>query len=132
MHGYINGPIAFRGKVYVLSYDGMWYTLNPSNGSIVSRKSLPIIGVGVPVVINGVLYSITDALAVLNADGSTKWSVPVTGKYPFIDDVQDGIIYVSGRGSGIYAYSAANGSLLWHYEGYLPQLNGQVLVTIVP
>ncbi len=132
MHGYINGPIAFRGKVYVLSYGGMWYTLNPSNGSIVSRKTLPIIGVGVPVAINGVLYSITDALAVLNADGSTKWSVPVTGKYPFIDDVQDGIIYVSGRGSGIYAYSAANGSLLWHYEGYLPQLNGQVMVTIVP
>jgi hypothetical protein len=31
----------------------------------------------------------------------------------------------------VYAYSATNGSLLWHYEGYLPQPDGILLVTIV-
>lgn len=129
MRGYINGPLMLSGKVYVMSYDSVWYTLNPANGSIEAHKTLSNAG---SVVINGVLYNITDTtLGVLNPDGSTKWSVPVVGKYPFIDDVQNGIIYVSGRGSGIYAYSAANGVFLWHYEGYLPQPNGQVIVTIV-
>lgn len=128
MRGYINGPITLSGKVYVMSYDSIWYTLNPANGSIEAHKTLSNAG---PVVSNGVLYNITDTtLGVLNPDGSTKWSVPVVGKYPFIDDVQNGIIYVSGRGSGIYAYNATNGMFLWHYEGYLPQPNGQVIVTI--
>ena len=134
LRGYINGPTAaFNGKVYVMSYDSVWYTLSASSGAIESQKTLPNNGVSSPVAINGVLYSITDTtLAMLNPDGSARWSVPVTGKYPFIDDVQGGVIYVSGRGSGIYAYSASNGSLLWHYEGYLPQPDDIVLVTIVP
>jgi outer membrane protein assembly factor BamB len=89
-------------------------------------------GVSAPIAIHGILYYITDTtLSVIHPDGSTRWSVPVKGKYPFIDDVQNNIIYVSGRGSGVYAYSAANGSLLWHYEGYLPQPEGILLVTIV-
>ncbi|HKV57112.1 MAG TPA: PQQ-binding-like beta-propeller repeat protein [Ktedonobacteraceae bacterium] len=115
-----------------MSYDGVWYTLNPSNGTIEAQKLLSNSGVGAPIAINGVLYNISDTtLSVLNPDGSTKWSVPVTGKYPFINDVQAGIIYVSGRGSGVYAYSATNGSLLWHYGGYLPQPDGIPIVTIV-
>ncbi|HEY3992770.1 MAG TPA: PQQ-binding-like beta-propeller repeat protein [Ktedonobacteraceae bacterium] len=133
MRGYINGPMALNGKVYALAYDGTWYTLSASNGAIEAQKPLPNDGVSSPTLINGVLYSITDTrLSVLNPDGSAKWSVPVTEKYPFIDDVQGGIIYVTGRGSGIYAYNATNGALLWHYEGYLPQPEGIVLVTIVP
>ena len=132
MRGYINGPIALNGNAYVMSYDGVWYTLNPANGSIEAQKTISSGGVGTPTAINGVLYNITDTtLAVLNPDGSAKWSVPVTGKYPFIDDVQNGTIYVSGRGSGVYAYSATNGSLLWHYGGYLPQPDGILIVTIV-
>ena len=132
MRGYINGPTALNGKIYIMSYDGIWYTLNPSNGSIESRRQLPDAGVGAPVAINGVLYNITNTtLSVLNPDGSARWSVPVTGGYPTIDDVQNGIVYVSGRDSGIYAYSATNGALLWHYKGYLPQPDSLVLVTIV-
>ena len=132
MRGYINGPTALNGKIYIMSYDGVWYALNPSNGSIESRRQLPDAGVGAPVAINGVLYNITNTtLSVLNPDGSARWSVPVTGGFPSIDDVQKGIIYVSSRNSGIYAYSATNGALLWHYTGYLPQPDSLVLVTIV-
>jgi outer membrane protein assembly factor BamB len=132
MRGYVNGPTVLNDKVCAMSYDGIWYILNPSNGAIESQKTLANTGISAPIASNGVLYSITDTtLAVLNPDGSAKWSVPVAGKYPLIDDVKGGIIYVSGRGSGIYAYSATNGSLLWHYEGYLPQPDGVSLATIV-
>lgn len=133
IRGYINGPTAFNGKVYAMDYDGTWYTLNASNGAIEAHTALPNGGVSSPTLIHDVLYSITDTrLAVLNPDGSAKWTVPVTEKYPFIDDVQGGIIYVTGRGSGLYAYSTTDGKLLWHYPGYLPQPDGIVLVTIVP
>jgi len=131
MRGYINGPLALGSKVYVMSYDGIWYTLNSANGTIEAQKKLPISGVNTPVAINGVLYAVDTRLAVLNPDGSVKWSVPVSSQYPFIDDVQQGVIYVSGRGSGVYAYSANNGTFLWHYAGYLPQPGGQLYVTIV-
>ena len=137
MRGYLNGPVAYSGNVYVSSYDGVWYTLNLANGAIESQKTLSGGGYGDPVLINGVLYALTESdtnntLAVLNADGSVKWSVRVAGQYPVLDDVQGGIIYLSGRSSGVYAYSATDGKLLWHYEGYLPQPQGQLSVTIVP
>ncbi|HEY7413711.1 MAG TPA: PQQ-binding-like beta-propeller repeat protein [Ktedonobacteraceae bacterium] len=133
MQGYLNGPVAFNGGVYVSSYDDAWYTLNPSSGAIEAQTTLAGSGYGGPVAINGVLYNLADTtLAVLNPDGSTKWSFSITGQYPTLDDVQKGVIYVSGRGSGVYAYSATDGSLLWHYDGYLPQPQGNSLVTIVP
>jgi len=137
MRGYLNGPVAYSGNVYVSSYDGVWYTLNLANGAIEAQKTLSGGGYGDPVLINGVLYDLTESdtnntLAVLNADGSVKWSVRVAGQYPVLDDVQGGIIYLSGRGSGVYAYRATDGKLLWHYEGYLPQPQGQLSVTIVP
>lgn len=131
MRGYINGPLALGSSVYVMSYEGIWYTLNPANGTIEAQKRLSNVGVNMPVAINGVLYTVDTQLAVLYPDGSVKWSVPVSGQYPFIDDVQQGVIYVSGRGSGVYAYSANNGTFLWHYAGYLPQPGGQFYVTIV-
>ena len=62
----------------------------------------------------------------------TKWSVPVNLEHPFIDDVQGGIIYITGRGTGIYAYNATDGTFLWHYAGYLPQLGGSLTVMVVP
>jgi len=133
LQGYLNGPVAFNSGVYVSSYDGIWYALNPSNSAVDAQATLDGSGYGGPVAINGVLYNLTDTtLSVLNPDGSTKWSVSVTGQYPLLDDVQHGVIYVSGRGSGVYAYSATDGSLLWHYGGYLPQPQGISLVTVVP
>jgi outer membrane protein assembly factor BamB len=132
MRGYINGPTVLNNQVYVMSYDGIWYTLNALNGSLESQTTLANSGANAPFLVNGVLYTTTDTnLSTLNPDGSTRWSVTITGKYPFIDDVQNGIIYVTGRGSGIYAYSAADGSLLWHYDGYLPQPDGIASVSVV-
>jgi outer membrane protein assembly factor BamB len=152
MQGYVNAPVASSNQVNVTSYDGIWYTLNASTGAIKSQKQLPGgstvadtgagggtgASAGSPELINGVLYNIAGTtgltpttLAVLNPDGSTKWSAPVTAAYPAIDDVQNGVIYVSGRGTGIYAYSATNGSLLWHYDGYLSQPEGTLTVSVV-
>lgn len=87
--------------------------------------------------VNGVLYNLTEKeannkLYALNFDGSARWSVPVSGKYTIIDDIENGVIYVSGRGSGIYAYSASNGHLLWHYGGYHMQPDAVSLATVVP
>lgn len=135
--GYINGPVAGNGQVHAMDYRGIWYTLNPSNGAIEAQKTLPGEGtdsVNSPVMINGALYSLNNnnTLAALNADGSAKWSVQISGQYPVLEDVQGGTIYVSGRGSGVYAYSATDGHLLWHYVGYLPQPQGNLSVTVVP
>ena len=133
--GYINGPVVFNNSVHALSYDGVWYTFNSSNGAVEAQTGLAG-SYGGPTLINGVLYNLTsdaanNTLSVLNADGSAKWSAPVSGKFPFIDDVQGGIIYVSGRGTGVYAYSATDGHLLWHYAGYLPQPEGILAVSII-
>lgn len=134
MRGYLDGPIAFGGQVHVTSYDGVWYTLNPVSGALETQKMLPGgQGVGNPILIDGVLYDVTNTmLAVLNADGSPKWSVSITGEYPELQDAQNGIIYISARGSGIYAYRSTDGTSLWHYEGTLPQPEGQSMVTVVP
>lgn len=134
---YVNGPVAFDGQVHAMDYNGVWYTLNPSSGAITTKMTLPGEGhdsVASPVWINGTLYSLSsngNELAVLNPDGSAKWSIKAKGLYPSIQDVQGGVIYVSSRGSGVYAYSAADGSLLWHYEGYRTQPESDLLVTAV-
>lgn len=133
MRGYLDSPIVLNGGVYVMSYDAVWYTLNPSNGAIEAQRALPS-GSGPfgTVAISGVLYDNTGtALAVLNPDGSTNWSVPTTGQLPSIDGVLGGIVYVTTRDSGIYAYSASNGASLWHYAGYLPQPDSVLQVAIV-
>lgn len=146
LHNYLS-PLTLNGGVYVMSDNSGWYTLNPANGAIEAQTTLtassyggsinvvggPVVINDGPVAINGVLYDLTNiTLSVLNPDGSTKWSVPITEQYPTLDDVQNGVIYVSGRGSGVYAYSATDGTLLWHYEGYLPQPDGTSSVTVVP
>lgn len=130
------GPMAYNGKVYEMSAH-TWYTLNPTSGAIEAQKTLANNTLGFLSLINGVLYFLTEGnahntLFVLNPDGSTKWSVSVEGEYPIIDDVRDGVVYLSGRGSGVYAYSASDGKFLWHYGGYLMQPDAQSLVTIVP
>lgn len=137
MRGYLNGPVAYSGSLHVSDYAGVWYTLNPASGAIEAHQTISSGGYGDPALINGVLYHLSEnsannTLAALNADGSAKWSVQIVGQYPVLDDVQGGAIYVSGRGSGIYSYSATDGHLLWHYAGYLPQPQGILSATIVP
>lgn len=137
LSGYLNAPIATNGKIAVASYAGTWYNLNPASGSLETQRTLNSGGPGYPVLINHELYGLSsdsanNTLSVLNTDGTTKWSAPVSGVYPFINDVQGGVIYVSGRGNGVYAYSATDGHFLWHYAGYKPQPEGIMSVTIVP
>src|SRR5207248_2341988 len=55
LQGYLHGPIAFNSKVYVDSYDGIWYTLNAANGNIEAQTTLKK-GFSGPTLINGVLY----------------------------------------------------------------------------
>ncbi|HEY6541212.1 MAG TPA: PQQ-binding-like beta-propeller repeat protein, partial [Ktedonobacteraceae bacterium] len=45
LRGYINGPTALNGTAHALSYDGIWYTLKPSNGSIEAQTALSSSGV---------------------------------------------------------------------------------------
>ncbi len=135
--GYLNAPVASNGHVLVMSYSGTWYTLDPASGALQSQKTVPDTAFDWPILVNGVLYNLTEKetnnrLYALNFDGSTRWSVPVSGKYTIIDDIENGVIYVSGRGSGIYAYSASDGHLLWHYGGYHMQPDAVSLATVVP
>jgi outer membrane protein assembly factor BamB len=137
MTGYLNAPVAGDGHLLVTSYSGTWYTLNPASGALESQKSVAGGGFGTPLLINGVLYNLTESetnnvLATLNFDGSTRWSVQVSSKYPVIEDIKNGVIYISGRGSGLYAYSASDGKLLWHYGGYHMQPDGLSPTTVVP
>lgn len=114
-----------------ICYDGTWYTLDPPNGAIKARKTLT--QYASIQLINGVFYDIADygMLSVLNPDGSAKWSIQLRGQYPGLADVQKGIMYITTRDSGIYAYSATDGSFLWHYEGYLPQPQSNLIMTVV-
>lgn len=130
---HINGPVAYGGQVHAMSYNGIWYTFNPSTGALEAQKTVPgADGIAPPVLINGVLYTMltSNQLAVLNPDGSVKWSAQTTGQ-PVIEDIQGGIIYLSAQGFGVSAYRATNGKLLWHYEGYLSQPQGALQITVV-
>ena len=133
---YLAAPIAYNGSLHVISYDNTWYTLDPASGAFIAQKQI-VADVFGPQLVNGVLYSLTEnesnnTLAVLNPDGSPQWSVQVSGKYPIINDIKNGVIYVSGRGTGLYAYSATDGKLLWHYGGYHMQPDSVSLATVVP
>lgn len=130
MRGYLYNPTLVNGGVYVMSYDNAWYTLNTSSGVIEAQKTLP--ADSGPLVVNGIVYNSTNTVVeVLNPDGSTKWSAPITGEYPVLAAVQGGIIYITTRDRGVYAYSATNGALLWHYAGYLPQPDSNWWMTVV-
>jgi outer membrane protein assembly factor BamB len=132
--GYITGPVASNGSVHAMSYDGVWYTFDPSTGTVTEQKALPgASGIISLELIDGVLYRVsnTGMLIMLNPDGSAQWSVQTSG-HQAIQDVQNGVIYISGPGTGVSAYSATNGKFLWHYAGYRPQPQGDLSVTVVP
>lgn len=132
----IGSPIAYQGHLAVASND-TWYGLDPASGAVVSQKKVAINGGWGAMLVNGTVYGLTEnasgnILTALNVDGSVKWSVPAQGKYSIIDDIQGGVIYISGRGTGIYAYSATSGAFLWHYGGYHMQYDAVSLATVVP
>jgi len=53
MRGYLNNPTLVNGGVYVMSYDNVWYTLNPASGALEAQKALP--ADSGPLAVNGIL-----------------------------------------------------------------------------
>lgn len=123
-------PYSYGDKVYV-GANATWYTINPVDGSLEAQRALSVIIW--PILLDGTFYLINDTtLAAMNADGSIRWSVPTTGKYPAIRDLKNGIIYIDARGSGVYTYRASDGKFLWHYGGYLMQPDSWSAITAIP
>jgi hypothetical protein len=106
--------IANGGTVYISSFDGWLYALNPNNGSLIWKytdggdEASPALG------IDGIIYLGNSRLRALFPNGAEKWVIDVG---PNIDHASpclsgDGILYV-GAGNQIIAVDSDDGTILW-------------------
>ncbi len=108
--------IAADGTLYVGSYDGSFYALNPS-GSVKWKRAVGVAGTTPAIGANGVVYFGSDdhnVYALKASDGSTQW-VQRTGEIvrssPAIAD--DGTVYIGGSDAKLYAFDGASGAVKW-------------------
>jgi outer membrane protein assembly factor BamB len=122
----ISYPLIADGKVFVTVrnpsiYGTVLYALDATNGAIVWSQALG--GVyywSAACYENGRVFAVNvDGLlrAFDGATGAVVWSLQLPGQYMFSapPTVHQGVIYISGAGSGgtVYAVNANSGALLW-------------------
>jgi outer membrane protein assembly factor BamB len=108
--------------VYFNTGQGIVYKLGVKNGSqLWSYNTGDYSMLSAPAVVNGVVYAASgDLLAINSKTGKLIWSYPIGN--PQGSDVWDGpsvyngVVYVGGSNSTIYALGANNGSLIWSSE----------------
>ena len=109
--------IAADGTIYVGSWDGNLYALNPANGSLKwqyatgnSILSSPAVGP------DGTIYLGTEVnrFDALNPAGTLKWQFTTAGGIPNSPTIDgNGIIYIASDDGYLYALNPADGSLRW-------------------
>jgi outer membrane protein assembly factor BamB len=118
---YDTSPVVVDGIVYSETGNGALYAVNVTDGSV--KWSQPgIDGNAIsdcnPVIANGVVYasSVDGSVGPLNAynatDGTLIWQSP-TNVLPSYLAVANGVVYGNGAW-GFYAFSATDGSVLYH------------------
>jgi eukaryotic-like serine/threonine-protein kinase len=119
-------PAVADGVVYIGSGDGYVHALDAKNGHEIwstTREEAEFLTS--PTVVNGVLYVGinggrvgTDCFYALNAtNGAELWKYSTSGPGNYVlttAAVYEGTVYVGARSGDLYAFNAADGTLIWH------------------
>ena len=114
-----SSPAVIDGVVYVGSFDGSFYALNSSTGSML--WSFPTGGevYSSPAISNGIVYfgSFDNCVYGLNAsNGFQLWKFKTGGKVFSSPTIATGVVYFGSDDGFVYALEAQTGDLLWSYE----------------
>jgi len=111
----VNPAIGADGSIYVGSWDGNLYAVNPDGTKKWSCHTGHPIRNSPAIATDGTIYTGSDGgFYAINPDGTQKWSfnVPMMRSSPVIGP--DGTIYFGSDNNNLYAFTA-NGSKKWSY-----------------
>lgn len=102
---------------------GVVYALRSTDGSAIWQDEVNAYASGEQVA-NGIIYvssgndlgDATALYALRERDGSLLWSYPLAARSTNVAIPVGGIVYTGADNGMVYALSASNGKLLWHYQ----------------
>jgi outer membrane protein assembly factor BamB len=120
----ITEPAVTEGAVYVGSTDGIVYTLNPPDGTMIwnfttsKDKNTGKAVDTTPLFFNGIVYAHSSdgfLFALDGTNGATIWKLNI-GNSNTAPTITDGIIYTCNQSTTIYAQNASTGSKITTYN----------------
>ena len=119
-------PILVDGQIFTLDTDSLLSAFNAENGDLIWEKDVrdpeeddPVISGGISYAA-GILYvtnGYDEVLAVRPPDGEILWRKRIPAPSRAAPTIMDGRLYVTTLDNRLLALNAANGSLLWDYQG---------------
>jgi outer membrane protein assembly factor BamB len=111
------------GKVFVVNFDGLMKAFDAPTGILLWSVSLPgqYAFSSPPTAVNGVVFtggagSGGTVYAVDETNGAVLWTMPVENGDSSSPAITGGNVFVSYACPQSYAFNAATGQQLWHYE----------------
>lgn len=133
IHGVGSSPTVHNGVLYT---GGPLRAYDIATGSLKWEYSLVNSAVLRPVGENGIIFGTSpgDVVFAINSDGSLKWTYGTVGNVqPAVEianaTVAHNIVFTGcGNNNKLIALNAANGQLIWTYEGTSPFISGPCVV----
>jgi outer membrane protein assembly factor BamB len=111
------------GKVFVVNFDGLMKAFNAASGTLLWSVSLPgqYAFTSPPTATNGIVFtggagSGGTVYAVDETNGAVLWTMPVENGDSSSPALTGGNVFVSYACPQSYAFNAATGQQLWHYD----------------